>query len=598
MEQKIDSKTLFNFYLKSQNNLFILPQEISTKFIDTVNLSNRLNTYSSEGYYSPLIGAFSQYLIPDFEYLLAAGLYFSLASNGNVIFDNKYLQKISELMTKKNDPLKEFIFGPNNQIMTNQLISNFSTPIPTKVFEFLGDNFVGQAAWVAKAEQLPNQQTLVNLFLETKNLLTIINNKPFIDTFLLKELNDFLLKFSQSFSNFPEINEFVNYFLQNNFLNNNIDNWKKILESISSVLATINEFIKPMPINSKQEADKTLKMLHLLNLSQKDPNNFYLFLMNNQDNDLKNLIEEMVMEGYKHNVDKNELIKSISQNLYNTYVGILSSYFKKAIKTGDLKNGDCFFFLQIYSLSSILLDLINQNKMNTIEYNNTKQQLKTLLIMKQYNNELINSLDNPDKNVVISTLEVIRRIGQKVSPWVIQKSPDMPKDRTFWIRLNLWSKIYNSLDKNDPNYKQNKQYMLSKLRNIILSYPDTTKFSMFINNIQMNDENFDSFAKNLDTLLNTIAGFPVATTYENPDFVYSQIIRLNFLKNQQDNKNQFIKNEIHTELITKIMTRDNITNRVILDFNDYKMNLKNTNNIENSLYTVLSTFYGAVTYYL
>ncbi|MCS7243793.1 MAG: hypothetical protein RMJ36_03545, partial [Candidatus Calescibacterium sp.] len=123
-----------------------------------------------------------------------------------------------------------------------------------------------------------------------------------------------------------------------------------------------------------------------------------------------------------------------------------------------------------------------------------------------------------------------------------------------------------------------------------------TKFSIFINSLVMNENNFDIFVRNLDSILNTIAGFPIANSYEDKDYLYSQNVRLSFLNNDKNNNNQFMKTNIHNELITKIITKDQTLNSSIIDFNDYKMNLKNVNKLESHLYKVLSTFYGASMY--
>ncbi|MCS6956186.1 MAG: hypothetical protein NZM44_07525 [Candidatus Calescibacterium sp.] len=592
----MDSKTLFNLYIKSNNNSYILPGEISQKFVDTISTINRIDYLNSSTYYNNLLTAFTQYLTPDFEYLLTVGLYSSLISAGNVVFNNSYIKNIIELMSKKGDPLKDIIFPTDNLENINKLLNNYVSPVPTKMFEFLGNNFVGQSAWVAKNEQLPDQMKLIELYMKARNLLLILEKNIYVDAFLQKELQKFLNDFSDSFANLTEIKKFVENFEQDGLLRNDINVWRKIIGSISDSLGTINEFIKPYSIKSDQELNQTLNVMNYLNLSTKDPTQFYMVILNMGNDKFKNLIDDLMITGAQLNVNNSELIKNISKDMYSTFVGILATHFKKAIRTGDLKYGDCFHFLQVYSLSSILLELLNNNKINTIEYNNVKQQLKNLLITKKFANNMVNLLDNPDKNIVISTLEVIRRMGNKVAPWVIQKSPDMPKNKSFWVRLNLWSKIYNSLDKNDPKYNNNKQYMLNKLRNILSSYSDTAKFSIFINSLVMNENNFDIFVKNLDSILNTIAGFPIANSYEDTDYLYSQNVRLSFLNNDKNNNNQFMKTTIHNELITKIITKDQTLNVSIMDFNDYKMNLKNVNNLESQLYKVLSTFYGASMY--
>lgn len=592
---KINSKTIFNFYLKGLNNIYALPSEITQNFFDTINTINKVSPLDSSKYYHNLIAPFGTYLVPDFEYLLVVGLYFSLISMGNVIFDQKYLKEIIKLMSEKNDPLKELIF-PNNKPINN-VFTNYSSHMLTKIFEFLGSNFTGQSGWVAKPDQLPNQIELIQLQMKAKNLLLILQQKQYIDKFLQEDLKKFLSDFSNSLPNFSQIQNFVNNFNKDEYRNNNPEVWKKIISTLSSVLGTINEFTKPYTIASEQELNNFLITTVYLNLSTKDQSQFYKVIQTLENDKLKNVIDDLIIDGARFNIKNKELIQNISKDLYSIFVGILSSYFKKQIKNGNIKYGDSFSFLQLYLLSSILLEMINNNQTNTLEYINTKHQLKNILITKNFPYNFNSLLDSTDKNLLISTLEVIKRLGQKVAPWVIQKSPDMPKDKSFWIRLNLWTKIYNSLDKNNPNYKANQQYMMNKLRSIISSYSDTTKFSILINTLLWNENNFSIFIKSLDSILNTIAGFPVAFQYKEPDHLYSQIVRLSFLMNEEDKNKQYMKNSIHTELIMKIMSKEHILNRVIIDFNDYKTYLKGVSNLEKNLYTVLNTFYSASVYY-
>jgi len=576
---KIDSKPLFYFYLKTLNNAQAFPFDLSSKFNDTLRTVNNLNFYAFKDYFTPLTGAFSNYLVPNFEYLFTVGLFFSLSA---INFQYRYVEKIVELINKSEDPLKNDIVGI--------LKGNFLPFTPNKVFEFLGDNYVSQSAWVADPSLLPDQKSLIQLFMKSKTLLFIANQKSYVDEFFRKEVEKLLNEFIGQFSNFPEIKNMINNFKGDSFWSRDINAVKKVLESIANVLGTINEFIKPYSIGSKQEVDKLLNALVYLNIAQKDSKQFY-FAYNVLDDEYKNLVDDLMMYGVQFSVDKNKLMSEISKNLYSTYVGILASFFKRAIKSGNLNYGDCFYFLKLYSLSSVLLDYYSKKGNNSMEYNYLKLGLKNELLPKTNLGFL---LDNPD--MFLSTLEVIKRIGNKVSPWVIQKSPDMPKDRTFWLRLNLWTKIYNSLDKNDPNYQTNKIFMVNKLRSIIGSYSDTSKFYSFVNSFA-DDFAFDSFVNNLEGLLRTIAGFPVAVSYDDPDYLFSQVVRLNFLKDYQ--KEDVYKSNVHNELIAKILSKDNVLNKLVLDLNDYQLNLKGASEtINKSFYQVVENFYQASVFYL
>ncbi|MCS7244335.1 MAG: hypothetical protein RMJ36_06355, partial [Candidatus Calescibacterium sp.] len=337
---KVDSKTLFNLYIKSNNNSYILPSEISQKFDETISTINRIDYLNSSTYYNNLLATFSQYLIPDFEYLLTVGLYSSLISTGNLVFSESYIKNIIELMSKKGDPLKDIIFPSNNLGNINKLLNNYSSPIPTKVFEFLGDNFVGQSGWVAKPEKLPDQMKLIELYMKARNLLLVLEKNVYVDAFLQRELQNFLNDFSNSLDNFSEIKKFVENFKQNDLLLNDINVWKKIIGSIAGSLGTINEFIKPYSIKSDQELNQILNVMNYLNLSAKDPSQFYMVILSIGNDKFKNLIDDLMIMGSQLNLNNPDLIKSISKDLYSTFVGILATHFKKAIRTGDLKYGD------------------------------------------------------------------------------------------------------------------------------------------------------------------------------------------------------------------------------------------------------------------
>ncbi|MFN4219923.1 MAG: hypothetical protein ACK4GJ_03255 [bacterium] len=596
---KVNSSIFLNFYIKSLNAYYNIPIDDVNKFGDTFQVAGKFNDNSI---YGNLINAFSNFLVPDFEYLFTAGLYFTFLASKGSFLSNDYLKKLNELMKLKGDPLRDFIFDKDGSLKINKLVANYLEPFPRKVFEFLGSNFVGQAAWVAKPEQLPEPLVMINLFNKAKLLSASLEEKIYMDNFTKKELSSFLEDLKNSFSNFPEIKTLVELFLKDINLSNDIEYWKKFLSSITSTLATINEFIKPLNFNSEKEVNNILNLMFLLNLSNKNPDQFPLIMINLNSNnlpfkdDIKNLVDDLTISAYNLNMDKDKMVKNLSSSLYSTFTSILSTFIKRSIRNGNLDYGDCFYFLKLYSLSSILIELINSNKKNSFEYNNIKTQLKSLLILKKFANNMVNLLDNPDDNVVISFLEVLRRMGQKVAPWVIQKSPSMPKDKTFWLRLNLWTKIYNSLDKQSPDYSKLRGSLITKLRNIISSYSDTVEFSMFLNNLITNDMLFDAFVKNLESLVGTIAGFPIANQYDNPDYLFSQLLRLKFLK---DNKqNQIMKNLVQSELAVKIMTKDNIVNRALLDYNDYIMYLKDESKIREIFVNVLENYYNASVYYL
>ncbi|MEN3015642.1 MAG: hypothetical protein ABDH21_06290 [bacterium] len=598
---KINSELIFNLYIKSINKNYNIPIEQALQIKDTVNVVNTIDPFDTSQY-QILTSLLGSRLVPDFEYLFVTGLYFSLMSTiGGVAYIPKdYIQQIASLMSSTKDPLKKFLFDEKNKFFIEKPLSVFSTTTPSKVFEFLGNNFVGQAPFVVKPDQLPDSEKLLELLTRSQQINLALSKTPFLTEILKKEIISFLNEFSGYFSKSGYLKRLIEITENNYMTRNNINIWKKLIESAISVLSFVSEFTKPIQIKSEKELKDYFGYLNLLNWVQKNPHQFYQIQQNIKDERFAKLISNFVSNGYNLYSNREELIKTACNSLYSIIVGIVASHFKKAIKSGDLKNGDGFYFLQLYTLSSALIDMINNGKTNTTQFYNIKYNLKSMMISKSYLFPLVQILDSNDNSVVISALEVIRRIGQKVAPWVIQKSPNMPKDKSFWLRLNLWTKIYQSLDKNDPNYQQYRNYMIKKLRSILNSYSDAVKLNSFLNNFIINQESFDIVVKNLDSMLNTIGGYPIASTYENPDYLFSQVVRLNFLTNQNANQSniKYKKDMIHNEFINKIMHREPILSKLVTDYNEYNLNLRNNPNLKDNLYKVIQNYYQASMHYL
>jgi len=571
IDPKLNSKTFFHFYLKSLNNSYSIPVDVYSSFNETFSTINKLSFYSKIDYYSNLTGPFSNYLVPNFDYLFTVGLYFSLLA---IKFQPQYIDKIIELMDKNKDVLKDDVVN---------ILKNSVLPFDKKkVFEFLGSNFISRSTSSIDSTLLPDQKKLVSLFMRSRILLFIANEKNYVDVFLKSKIQDFLKDFSDQFSNFPLLTSFIGNFINEDI--NDIVFVKKVLNILSDFLGVLNEFIKPYVINSNQEVSKILNLLIYLNVAQKDSKKFD-FVYNNLDSDYKNLANELILMSSSFFISREKSVVELSKNLYINYLGILSTFLKKSIRNGDLSYGDGFYFLKIYSLSSMLIDYISNGKFGSLETQNLMKIFKENLT--KFGKELSSSIND------ISILEVINRISSKVIPSVIQKSPDMPKDRTFWLRLYLWVKSYNSLKKEDPNYYTYRKFMINKLNSIIKSYPDTSNFSSFLNNFLNNDSLFDSFFKNIEPMIKVLASSPVAMSYNNPDYLFSQLVRLVFLKNNKYNSN------VHSEFIQKLLSNDKFLQDLFFDLNDYQSNLRNYFDvINNNFYEVLDGFYRSSTFLL
>jgi hypothetical protein len=608
---KVKSTDLFNIYLYTKDNFnpLNISNEIYKGIQDELNLIN-YNIYvdkseiNLENIISSIYGVFSQALVPNYNYLI------EIATKAALILSNPNKSYI-DFQTKNllNDIINTMKLNNDNLALNLEKILNYYSSNPQIIFnviDFIYDNFKSQIGWVANKDNLPDTNKLIEIQYKSKALQNIINKKQIVDMFIQNEIKDFL---KDIFNIFPNLKNIIN--LNDPIILINKDFWLKFLSIISDSLSVVNEFIKPYNVKDNIEASKLMTSLYYLNLAKSNPGNIYSALSyTNQEH--KNIINTITNEYLKFGLNSEEINKNIANDLYNTYVGILSSYFKGLIKKGDLTNGDCLDFLNLYLKSSIILDYINNNKdkIDNNKLNNMMNDLRLFMISKPYLKDLYNLSFTNDINNIKSLLEVLKKLGQKVAPWVISKSPNMPKNREFWLRLNLLIKIIQKLDKKDPNYNNILNQIENYLKNqIIPSYSDTLYFNnTLINNIYNNNiyNDKDSFINNLSNILNTIAGFPIATKID-PDYLFSNLILNNYIKEinkqSQENKDnininlQNYKNSIFNQLLLNIMSKDTNLNKVLYDYNYYK-NIIKEDTLQSALLDVISTFYGASTYYL
>ncbi len=607
--EKIKSTDLLNTYLYTKDNYnpFNISNEIYKSIQDKLNLIN-YNTYVDKSQISldkilgNIYGLFSQTLVPNYNYLVEiatkAALILSNPNKSFIDFQTKNL--LNDIITT---------MGTNNDKLSQNLekIVSYYSNNPQVIFniiEFIYDNFKSQSGWVTNKENLPEPNKLIQIQYKAIALKDIINKKQIVDLFIQNEIKNFL---KDIFAISPNLKNTID--LNNPLILTNKDFWLNFLSIISDSLSVVNEFIKPYNIKDNVEASKLMTALYYLNLSKNNPSNIYSAL-SYINNDHKNIINTINNEYLKFGLNSQEINKNLANNLYNTYVGILASYFKGLIKKGDLSNGDCLDFLTLYLKSSIILDYINSTKeIDNNKLTNMINDLRTFMSSKPYLKDLYNLSFTNDLTNIKALLEVLKRIGQKVAPWVISKSPNMPKNREFWLRTNLLIKILQKLDKKDPNYNNILNQLENYFKNqLIPAYTDTLFFNTnIINNIYQNNiyNDKESFINNFSSILNTIAGFPIATKFDS-DYLFSNIILSNYLKEinkqLQDNKNnntilENYQNNTFNQLLLNIMSKDTNLMKVIYDYNFYK-NIIKEDILKDALLDVISTFYGASSYYL
>lgn len=607
--EKVKSTDLLNTYLYTKDNYnpFNISNEIYKSIQDKLNLIN-YNTYVDKSQISldkilgNIYGLFSQTLVPNYNYLVEiatkAALILSNPNKSFIDFQTKNL--LNDIITT---------MGTNNDKLSQNLekIVSYYSNNPQVIFniiEFIYDNFKSQSGWVTNKENLPEPNKLIQIQYKAIALKDIINKKQIVDLFIQNEIKNFL---KDIFAISPNLKNTID--LNNPLILTNKDFWLNFLSIISDSLSVVNEFIKPYNIKDNTEASKLMTALYYLNLSKNNPSNIYSAL-SYINNDHKNIINTINNEYLKFGLNSQEINKNLANNLYNTYVGILASYFKGLIKKGDLSNGDCLDFLTLYLKSSIILDYINSTKeIDNNKLTNMINDLRTFMSSKPYLKDLYNLSFTNDLTNIKALLEVLKRIGQKVAPWVISKSPNMPKNREFWLRTNLLIKILQKLDKKDPNYNNILNQLENYFKNqLIPAYTDTLFFNTnIINNIYQNNiyNDKESFINNFSSILNTIAGFPIATKFDS-DYLFSNIILSNYLKEinkqLQDNKNnntilENYQNNTFNQLLLNIMSKDTNLMKVIYDYNFYK-NIIKEDILKDALLDVISTFYGASSYYL
>lgn len=607
--EKVKSTDLLNTYLYTKDNYnpFNISNEIYKSIQDKLNLIN-YNTYVDKSQISldkilgNIYGLFSQTLVPNYNYLVEiatkAALILSNPNKSFIDFQTKNL--LNDIITT---------MGTNNDKLSQNLekIVSYYSNNPQVIFniiEFIYDNFKSQSGWVTNKENLPEPNKLIQIQYKAIALKDIINKKQIVDLFIQNEIKNFL---KDIFAISPNLKNTID--LNNPLILTNKDFWLNFLSIISDSLSVVNEFIKPYNIKDNVEASKLMTALYYLNLSKNNPSNIYSAL-SYINNDHKNIINTINNEYLKFGLNSQEINKNLANNLYNTYVGILASYFKGLIKKGDLSNGDCLDFLTLYLKSSIILDYINSTKeIDNNKLTNMINDLRTFMSSKPYLKDLYNLSFTNDLTNIKALLEVLKRIGQKVAPWVISKSPNMPKNREFWLRTNLLIKILQKLDKKDPNYNNILNQLENYFKNqLIPAYTDTLFFNTnIINNIYQNNiyNDKESFINNFSSILNTIAGFPIATKFDS-DYLFSNIILSNYLKEinkqLQDNKNnntilENYQNNTFNQLLLNIMSKDTNLMKVIYDYNFYK-NIIKEDILKDALLDVISIFYGASSYYL
>lgn len=530
----LDIRVLFRAFLKSLNKNYPLPPIFTNTLPNTFGLIKKLESINYLiDYYVPFYNLLSSRLIKNFEYLFKSGLILFLLANS--IYD--YKQELISLMQQNGDPLLEEL----------NLFLNNSTYINAKVFDFLANNFILNSP--SYINSIPDN--VFSLFIKSRQLLQLLNTKSYIDSYLWSQIQDFLGLLSTS------LNINLNQYLKKISFKN-IEIWRKFFNLISQVLSVLNN-MKSYPINSKSDLDNILKVAFWASLTNKKTDKLFYLENSFTNQEHKKLLKNTISEYQNSGLDYEKSVKYTTSDLFSSYLSYINSYLRKLLKNGDFSHGDFFHFFNIYLYSSFILELMKNNDPNVNQY---KRMLASTLITKNFANDFYQILNGYDDQKIVTALEILKSVSQRSIMSAFSVDPNSPKDRTLYLRLNLWIKVLKSLPK-DSNYSKNINALLNYLNKILSSYPNTNK--MFLNLVKF--ENIDKWINVLDPIFNSLSSSNIAKKYQNLDYLFSQLVIYSYFKNK--NNGSLSDQELINTFINNINVNDSELRILVEDMNFY-----------------------------
>lgn len=554
----LGSNNLFKVFLKSINKNYLIPAELKDSFPQTFKLINDLEFLNYKiDYYQPIYSILSNRLVQNFDYLFKAGIIFFLLANSKS--DQKQIDELRNLMKINKDPLlDELNFFLDNQTYLNK-----------KVFEFLSNLFLSNSVFYSS--NIP--QNSFELFVDSKRILYALNNKSFIDSNLLSEINNFLNSFSSSIG----IN--LNTYLKNvNY--SDIEIWRKFFSYFSSILNVFNN-IKSYPIQNKQDLEKFLELMYLLNLSVKDSSNAF-YVQNKLPKEHKDIFSKSIDNYQSSSFSYDIAVKNTSSDFLSSYNLYVNSFIKKTLKNKDFSYGDSYHFLRIYLYSSYLLELLKNSMDNTNEFKQYKQFLASTLLNKGFANNFYQILNLPDKQKILSALEILRTVSLRATFFAFPNDQNLPKDRTLYLRLNFWIKVFKNIPKDD-NYQKNVNYMLSYLRKILSDYPNTNQLISVFS--FLDSKNINYLITYLDSIFSLLSSSNISKKYENLDYLFSQSVIYTYFQNEPNFSKSMVDN-----FISNIYQNDRELLPITDDYNYYSS--LDSKSSTNALLNVLGSYYN------
>ncbi|MCX7758318.1 MAG: hypothetical protein N2169_01695 [bacterium] len=565
----ININNLFKVFLKSLNKNYPVPLDLHKYLPQTFDLINKLGLINYNiDYYSSIYTPLSNYFIKDFNYLLETGIILFIISNSK---GNPTIARDLKNIMKNNDDklIDDLSFFIDNDTYLNK-----------KVFGFLSNSFILNSPFYIK-DVPPN---ILDMFVKSKQILNVINSKNYIDSYLWDQINGFL---NDLFSSLKLKNDYLRK-ITKEISFREVEIWKNFFVLISQVLSVLNN-IKSYPISNKHDLDRFMEVIYYMNLTLKD--NSYIFYLKDKmvSNEHKNILNESIDNYQSHGVSYNEAVKNSVTDLFSSYISYVSSFIRKNLRNKDFTYGDFYHFFKIYIYSSLLIELIKNSKDNTQIFNFYKNNLSSLVLTKYFANNFYQILNNPDKQKVLSALEVLKSISQRATISAFPFDPNLPKNRTLYLRLNLWIKTLKNLPK-DNNYKDNVNIMISYLNKILKSYQNTDELSNILNNI--NFENVVQWINLLDPLFNSLAGSNISKKYGNLDYLFSQLVINTYFKNRT--ANNYSDYEFRDKIIKNIYENDPELNSLVDDlifYNTLKVN--NRDPVFNGFIDTLHNYYNS-----
>ncbi len=545
-----------NVYKATSQNLENIIQDAKLANIDIDNVLN------------PIYSLFSLSLLKNFNYLVSVSSYIAfLISNENSYNYNNVVNKVKDLMKENNDKL----------LLEYENSSNLSIFKDANIF-ILNNIKLLLSPLNPVNSDINNYSKVFDLYFKAKTLAFVLSNVNYINKDLYLYLDNFI---NECFDLIKPLKDNFKDFYVNNKQILDINFYRVFVDLLSSYFSIVYK-------TNQAEAPKLMKLAYNLSLARSlDPNLLDNSIINSdQENIIKNIIDNVPF-------DTSKLKKNISSNLATIYINSISSYLKDSIKNGQLVNGDSLGYLYLFILTSIMINYINNNKIDS-NFNYMLSNLRNFMMNKPLFSSIFDNTFSNNKDQIASFLDTLNKISFRV--FFSTFNSDL-KFKDFYFRLALLTKISTKLNKADPNYQKYMNYIISKFLELFKLYPDTNYFyeKVFSKILSNTIYPRDIFFKSLDSVLNRVIT-SLGNSYD-PSFLLNQVVFVSFLQNLENiplnsnnsNNLNILKNKYSNLVVNNVSSDSNL--RIILkDYYDY-LKIFPENIVKDSLSDIIFSYY-------